>query len=268
MGSIKRYLFENRNFDPDYDPEADHTYDFEGEEGVHVATEEPEQNEDDEDEEEVEAPPPPTFNEEEVLAAQQTAFDEGKTAGLQEANAQFEHLIATALTQISQNIPDVFQSHSQTQEDHESHALSVATAVVKKIIPAYAEKNGLDEIVHVVSQCLEPLRAEPRIIVKVHESLRDDVHDKLTVIADQIGFDGRVVVMAQEDIVPGDCRVEWSEGGAERNSDDLWQLIDEIIERNLTQGANSGENQPTADTHGEAPVDGPLDTQAGLEETS
>ncbi|WP_135076001.1 FliH/SctL family protein [Terasakiella sp. SH-1] len=266
MGTVKRYLFENRNFDPDYDPDADHSYDYDGEE-------EGEFEEDEEElEEEEEVPPPPTFSEEEVLAAQQTAFDEGKTAGLQEANAQFEHLIATALTQISQTMPTIFDAHGQGQQDHEAHALSVATAVARKIIPAYAEKNGLEEIIHVVRLCLEPLRAEPRIIVKVHDSLRDDVHDKLIEIADQVGFDGRVIVLAEEDIVPGDCRVEWSEGGAERNSDDLWQVIDEIIERNLTQGSHSGETQPTADAQealgGVVSEDivGNIDT--GLEETS
>ena len=233
--SVKRFLFENRNFDPDYDPDDEDSFEFE------------EDREEAEAEAEAEAaameePPAPTFSEEEVIAAQQTAYDEGKAAGIQEAHAQFEQMIAAATTQISQAIPLVFQQHSRTQEEHEAHALEIATTVSKKIIPAYTENYGLDEIIHVVSQCLEPLRAEPRIIVKVHESLREDTHERLVKIADEVGFDGRVVVMAHEGLVPGDCRVEWSEGGAERNSDDLWQQIDEIIERNLTQGDIQGEN--------------------------
>jgi len=257
MSTVKRFFFENRNFDPDYDPEADHSYDYD-EENHEYASEEAT---DAVEEEAPPPPPPPTFSEEEVIAAQQTAFEEGKTAGIAEANAQFEHLIATALTQISQNIPTVFQQHSQTQEEHEAHALSVANAVTKKIIPAYAEKNGLDEIIHVVSQCLEPLRAEPRIIVKVHESLQADLQEKLTQIAEQMGFDGRVVVMGYEDIIAGDCRVEWSEGGADRNSEEIWQQIDEIIERNLTQGTNQGETQ--SETAQDANVGGQPDGQAG-----
>lgn len=235
MSTVKRFLFDNRTFDPDYDPEADHAYEFDGEEGAEEEIEE--------DEEEVEVPPAPTFTEEEMAAAQQQSFEDGKAAGLQEANTQFEHLIATALTQISQAIPSVFDHHSQTQIEHEAQALSVATAVSKKIIPAYAEKNSLDEIIHVVQRCLEPLHTEPRIIVKVHESLREDTQDKLKKNADQLGFEGRIVVMANDDIIPGDCRVEWSEGGAERDSEVLWQQIDEIIDRNLTQDINQGETQ-------------------------
>lgn len=227
MGSIKRYLFEDRSFDPDYDPDNEDSFEFEEDraEAEEAAMEE----------EEEDLPPPPTFTEEEVIAAQQTAYDEGKAAGIQEANAQFEHLIATALTQIAQTVPQVFDAHGQIQQEHEAHTLAIARHVSKKVIPGYAENYGLDEILHVVSLCLEPLRAEPRIIVKVHESLREEVHDKLVKIAEEIGFDGRIVVMAHDDIVPGDCRVEWSEGGADRNSETLWQQIDEIIERNLTQ---------------------------------
>lgn len=265
MSTVKRYMFENRSFDPDYDPDADHSYEFD----ENGQSEEQDDDEIEEEEEEL-PPPPPTFSEEEVLAAQQTAFDEGKVAGLQEANAQFEHLIATALTQISQTIPAVFAAHSKSQEDHEAHALSVANAVTKKIIPAYAEKYGLDEIINVVAKCLEPLRAEPRIIIKVHESLRENLHEKLVKIADQLGFDGRIVTMAHDEIAPGNCRVEWAEGGAERNVADLWQLIDEIVERNLTQGTNQGETQvqADADTSG-APLDNRSQTApAGIKETS
>ncbi|GGF56219.1 hypothetical protein GCM10011332_07120 [Terasakiella brassicae] len=271
MSTVKRYMFENRNFDPDYDPEADHSYAFDDDDEAPHHHREREQDEGDDDEE-VEAPPPPTFSEEEVLAAQQTAFDEGKAAGLEEANAQFERMIATALTQMAQTIPAVFAAHSKSQEDHEAHALSVANAVTKKIIPAYAEKHGLDEILNVVSKCLEPLRAEPRIIVKVHESLREDLHDKLVKIADELGFDGRIVTMAHDDILPGDCRIEWAEGGAERNIENMWQLIDEIVERNLTQGTNQGETHNQAD----APLSNAQDVsaenrsenQTGIEETS
>jgi len=235
MSTVKRFLFDNRTFDPDYDPEADHAYPFDGEEGA--------EDEIEDEEEEIEVPPPPTFTEEELAAAQQQSFEDGKAAGLQEANAQFERLIATALTQISQTIPGVFELHSHIQTVHETQALSIATAVSKKIIPAYVEKNSLDEILHVVKRCLEPLHTEPRIIVKVHESLREDTQEKLKKIADQLGFEGRIVVMAQDEIIPGDCRVEWSEGGAERNSEALWQQIDEIIDRNLTQDTNQSETQ-------------------------
>lgn len=221
MAPVKRFLFDNRTFDPDFDPDQDDALEYEDEE--------------DEVEEEIEEPPAPTFTEEELAQAQQRSFEDGKAAGLQEANAQFEHLIASALTQISQTIPGIFEDHSKTQLEHEAHALAIATAVAKKIIPAYAEKNGLEEIIHVVKRCLEPLHTEPRILVKVHESLREDIQEKLLKVAEEVGFEGRLVVMPNEEIIPGDCRIDWSEGGAERNSDDLWQQIDEIIGRNLTQ---------------------------------
>lgn len=242
MSDLKKYMFEDRTFDPDFDPDDENSYEFAEDRRV--------QEEPEEDESFYEDPPAPTFSEEEVAAAQQSAFDEGKTAGLQEASAQFEHMMASALTQIATTLPQVFQQHAQAQQDHEALALSVARAVSRKVVPAYTEKHGLDEILAVVSQCLEPLRAEPRLIVKVHESLREETQEKLLKLADNIGFDGRVVVMAHEDIVPGDCRVEWSEGGAERNSETLWQQIDEIIERNLTEGGNRGEThvKPSAES--------------------
>lgn len=124
MSDLKKYMFEDRTFDPDFDPDDENSFEF--------AEDRRGQEEVAEEEAFYEEPPAPTFSEEEVAAAQQTAFDEGKTAGLQEANAQFEHMMATALTQISATLPQVFQQHVQSQHDHEALALSVARAVGKK----------------------------------------------------------------------------------------------------------------------------------------
>jgi len=248
MSTVKRYLFENRTFDPDYDPDADHSYDFDADDDELELNTQEEMTETgpDETEEAEEAPPAPTFSEEEVLSAQQTAFDEGKAAGIQEANAQFEHLIANALTQLAQSVPAVFDQHGKEQQAHSDLALKYSHALVQKIMPVYSQKHGVDEIQDLVAKCMEPLRSEPRIMVKVHESLREDLQEKLGKIAEEQGFDGKLVIMGSEDIVPGDCRVEWSEGGAQRDSAQIWEQIDEILERNLTHDTNQGETQTEA----------------------
>lgn len=239
MSTIKRYMFEDRAFDPDYDPNDEETFEFLEDDTPPPPPpmEEAPQRDPIEEQVVVEEPIAPTFSEEEVARAQQSAFDEGKVAGRHEASQEIENTIAQTLQKIGQAVPAGFQALKTAEETNQAQAVSIAQAVLKKILPSYVRKHGADEIINVVMQCLEPLRGEPRLILKVHEDVRDEIFEKVTKIAEDFGFDGRVVVMPSSDLELGDCKVDWSEGGAERDSETLWQEIDGIIEQNLTQGS-------------------------------
>lgn len=233
MSTIKRYMFEDRAFDPDFDPDDTESFEFldsddEDQEGLG--------EDDDLDEDEVmDIPPAPTFSEEEVAQAQQSAFDEGKAAGRHEAAQEIEQAINSTLTAIAQAIPPAFQNIQNHQNIMAQQAVQVAHAVTKKILPAYVNRHGSEEIISIVMKCLEPLRSEPRLILKVHEDLRDEIFEKVSKIATDFGFDGRVIVMPNSDIEKGDCKIDWSEGGAERTIETLWQEIDAILAQNVAQ---------------------------------
>ena len=56
-------------------------------------------------------------------------------------------------------------------------------------------------------------------------------------MANDAGFSGRVVVVAEARIGPADARIEWADGGVERNTEQVWQEIEAIIERFAASGA-------------------------------
>ena len=45
------------------------------------------------------------------------------------------------------------------------------------------------------------------------------------------GFDGRLVVLAEPDIAPGDCRIEWADGGLKRDRAATEAAIEEAVAR-------------------------------------
>jgi len=97
-----------------------------------------------------------------------------------------------------------------------------------------------------VGLTLEKILEEPLVNVTVNPDFTAPLKERLGTLAAQANYKGKVEVLGADDILPGDCRVEWAGGGAQRKLDELWQEIDEIIERNL-----SGELAP-AETAGEA----------------
>ena len=106
-------------------------------------------------------------------------------------------------------------------------------AVLKKVLPAACETNAFEEVVRTVQDCFAHVLDEPRIIVRVEQDLVDPVRDRLEAVAGMHGFEGRVVVQPDPRLMRGDCRVEWTDGGAERDQARLIADIEAAVERSV-----------------------------------
>lgn len=203
-----------------------------------------EQVEADEPEEppEPEPPPPPMFSEEELAFARDAAFEEGRQAGEAEAQQRTERLAANALNALSDQMSGLFRQQEEANDANARTAVRVALAVLQKVLPAACEQYGFAEVTRVVEEVVGHLLDEPRIIVKVAEPLVEPVRERLEAVCQAHGFEGRVVVQPDPRLNPGDCRVEWTDGGAERDQARLMQEIEATIERSLAPPERRVEN--------------------------
>ena len=201
-------------------------------------------------------PAKPKFGEEDLEKARAEGFAAGKDSGRQEAMQSIEQQISQTLSAISEQLTGLSQAQVQASERQTRGAVEAALTVMRKMFPRLAARHGLTEIESVVCDCLERLRTEPRIVIRVADSLLDQVEQRVSQLAARAGFDGKIVFLSQEGLQPGDIRVEWADGGAERDSDRLWHEIDQIITRTI------GPMQPAADAAEPAPVPAPTDKTA------
>ena len=201
-------------------------------------------------------PAKPKFGEEDLEKARAEGLAAGKESGRQEAMQSIEQQISQALSTISGLLTGLSQAQVQASERQTRGAVEAALTVMRKMFPRLAGRHGLAEIESVVCDCLERLRTEPRIVIRVADSLLDQVEQRVSQLAARTGFDGKIVFLSQEGLHPGDIRVEWADGGAERDSDRLWHEIDQIITRTI------GPMQPAADAAEPAPVPAPTDKTA------
>ena len=207
----------------------------------------------------VRKPPPPKFDQEDLDRARTEGQAAGKEAGTQEAMQSIEQQISQAVTAISEQMSGLSQAQVESNERRNSEALEVALSVVRKIFPCLAGNHGLAEVESVVRDCLERLREEPRIVIRVADSLLDQVETRIGELAARAGFEGRIVYLAQDDLNPGDVLVEWADGGAERNSEELWREIDRITARVASSRATATATEATESSEpapaGPAPID-------------
>jgi flagellar assembly protein FliH len=73
--------------------------------------------------------------------------------------------------------------------------------------------------------------AAPHVVMRVNDQLQQSAREKLEETTRACGFDGRLVVLAEPEIAPGDCRIEWADGGVKRDRATIEGAIEESVAR-------------------------------------
>jgi flagellar assembly protein FliH len=178
--------------------------------------------------------PPPTFTEAEMRGACDVARRQGEEAGAargrNEAVAAFDKQVAGALATIAQQTAAIAKGVA-AEAAAAGKSVDLALAIVKKLHPALVERQGLAEIETVLGQCLESLKQEPRLVAYVHSARLDALQERLEQLSASKGFEGRVVLIGDDEMGQSDCRVEWADGGVEREAGRIWRTIEEALTR-------------------------------------
>ncbi|MBL6951208.1 MAG: hypothetical protein ISR50_01145 [Alphaproteobacteria bacterium] len=175
--------------------------------------------------------PEALYTEENLAAARGEAQQIGFAAGKEEAMGEIENLAANTLQNIAAAIGNIGAQHEQAVLALKQEAAQMAMVIAGKLAPALLQKEPLYEIRSLIKECLELVPDEPRIVVRVDESLVDFLAEDIDQLAIRGGFQGSVVLLGEANITGADCRVEWADGGAERNVDALFQKIETAVSR-------------------------------------
>jgi flagellar assembly protein FliH len=212
------------------------------------------------------AAPPPGYSSADLAEARDEGFADGRSAGLEEAAQSTEHATAQALLTIASRLEEMIEQLAKTSEEREHQAIETAIMLLRKLFPELSRRNALTEVLASIGRCLEQLRDEPRVVVRIADALLDPLHERLESLATKSAFDGKIVLLADESVSSGDVRVEWADGGVERDTVRLWAEIDQVLERAagrpLCAGPAQTEAAPAAMT---CPTAGALPT-AGAED--
>ncbi len=177
------------------------------------------------------APPPPTFSEFDLEEARRSGFAEGHDAGVAEASEVTERHQAEALAALAAGFAQVQKAQRDGIEGLRRDAVQLALTIVKKMLPTMAHRYGIDEIGGVIHECLMQIDDAQRLTVRAHPDLLEGVRAEAARVAEEAEFEGKVIYTADPKLALGDCRVEWGNGGGDRDQAMLLAEIETIITR-------------------------------------
>ena len=163
--------------------------------------------------------------------ADATGYLRGFAAAKAEILADAEQRSAAALERIAATLAGVAQGLAAVEAKLETEAVDVAVAVARKLAAALIEHDPLAEISALAVECFRYLVTAPHVVVRVNEAQRESVGKRIEEIARARGLASQLVVLAEPDIRLGDCRIEWADGGVNRDRGMTEAAIDEAVAR-------------------------------------
>jgi flagellar assembly protein FliH len=170
-------------------------------------------------------------HEAELREAEAVGYRRGCMAAEAAALADAEQRLAAAIERIAATLEALSLGLTAVEARLETEAVEVAVAVAKKLAPALIEREPLAEISALAINCFRNLVAAPHVVVRVNEAQHASVSQKIEEVARARGAGSHLVVLAEPDIALGDCRIEWADGGVNRDRDAVMAAIDEAVSR-------------------------------------
>jgi flagellar assembly protein FliH len=174
-----------------------------------------------------------------VAEAEARGYRTGHAKALADASVETQRRNAAALERIGAALAAMAGGLSAIEQRLEAEAVEVAVAVATKLAPELIAREPFAEITALAADCFNHLVGAPHVVVRVNDALYADARERFEEIARMSGFDGRLVVLAEPDIGPGDCRIEWADGGLVRDRAGTEAAIAEAVGRYIAARRNS-----------------------------
>jgi len=166
-----------------------------------------------------------------IATAKAQGHRDGLAAGEAKQVADLQIRGAAAYERIAASLAALAQGLATIEARLEAESVEVAAAVGSKLARALIAAEPFAEIEALAASSFRHLVAAPHVVVRVDEMTYEIAAKRLQEIARLQGFEGRLVVLAESDLATGNCRIEWADGGLNRDMAATEQAIGDAVAR-------------------------------------
>ncbi|KPF62522.1 hypothetical protein IP69_20320 [Bosea sp. AAP35] len=160
-----------------------------------------------------------------VAAARADGIAIGREQGRREAESQLNGLVA----QLARAAERLVAQEATHAEEVEAKAAYVAIVAARALAGAALSERPLAALENGLRECLAHARLAPHLVMRVNDGALEAAEALVKRLAQETGFAGRLVVLGEPDIAPGDGRIEWADGGFVIESERLGRLVDQAV---------------------------------------
>jgi len=193
-------------------------------------------------------PPPPSFSEDQMKAAERDGYQKGFLDGVIEGKNQAANeqtAIDTTLTELVEKFAShyapLFNLYRDMLKVQAAQLPKIAHTIAKKVAGDALEKNSYAFIEEICLRCVNAMMHEPKLVITVHESMKTTLETKIGMAARALQMGSEITVVGDANITPANCRVEWKNGAMVRDTDSLWQQVEQVVANMVTSSENEAQ---------------------------
>lgn len=172
-----------------------------------------------------------------LAAAKTEAFRAGEAQARHEAEGQLNGLV----NQLTRSAERLLAQEDARMASIEAQAARVAIATARALARAALAERPLAEVEQAVRDCLAHARLAPHLVLRVNEASVEAVEALIKRLAQESAYAGRLIVLGQSDIMPGDGRIEWADGGFAIDAQRLSPLVEQAVAAVFGQAVLNGD---------------------------
>ncbi len=175
------------------------------------------------------------FNEA-VKAAEATGYEKGK----QEAAEAEQNRHNVLLEGVKSQLMTIFAELEEKTARQEVSTIEFAVDLVRKLLPTMEKDRAEAEVKNFLAQNFANFAAQESLSFSFNPEVISLVADSIGRLAEQNDFEGKISVHKDNSLGLSDCRVEWKNGGVERNIEKSLDKVEQMI-TDSTQERENGE---------------------------
>jgi len=162
-------------------------------------------------------------------------FARARQEGIKAGQVRAAEALAAAVDQFCGVVRQAVSDAAEEIEALREEASRLALAAAKKLAPIAIAGLPEGDVEAALREAMHQAISEPRIVLRASPKVIEALKDKLSEIAQEQGYEGRIVAITEPGLGGADCRIEWRGGGAERSLSGLEAAVGDVIERRFSQ---------------------------------
>jgi flagellar assembly protein FliH len=148
-----------------------------------------------------------------VEAAREQGYADGVAEGRRAAQAEHNAALTHMAGVLAQQAQALLAAQDERQAELEAAAAALAVTIGRRIAGAALADRPAAVLEQAARECVVHARNAPHIAVRVNEAKVAEVEAMFGKLTRESGYAGKVIILGEPEIAPGDGRLEWADGG-------------------------------------------------------
>lgn len=170
-----------------------------------------------------------TYSEEEVAEKVKAAEQDGYEKGFKSSQEGMDATVSRLMEEMNNKLMTLVANSSNLSCELEKQSMDLAKAIIKKLVPSLNDEHAVEIVNNFISENFNNFKNEAKLSFYIHPDIISYVQENIAKLANSHDFEGKISLHKDAKLGLADCRIEWENGGVERNTAEMSTKVEDLL---------------------------------------